>query len=282
MSPPAWIARLVRERSISRASVGRESEWALGQLIALGLVSEEVRGNRRRVVVRDSVALEQWTVAAYPLPVETPLPGVRAGNIARSRRSKAGTSTHTVQPLLLRWFDPHPESALTNVTQRFGLVGITTDHIAALQPTPPWTLLTVENWESFLGTQYERCEETVVVIYTGGNIADTTVQALATIAPPPQHTLHFGDYDWTGLAIYRRLHAAIPALQLYVPEEITALFAQFANTSLLVGQVPLVAHVNDSPAVRQVIALIAQYNAGLEQEIVPPPRFPLLPALRNS
>ena len=45
-------------------------------------------------------------------------------------------------------------------------------------------------------------------------------------------------------------------------------FRDFATSALLVGQQPLVARADDPPAVQQVLALIAQYNAGLEQEIL--------------
>ncbi|WP_129677364.1 hypothetical protein [Candidatus Chloroploca sp. Khr17] len=55
--------------------------------------------------------------------------------------------------------------------------------------------------------------------------------------------------------------------------DLATLFHSFANHELLQGQLPLVAREDDASEVRAVIALIAQYNAGLEQEIVPPPRL---------
>lgn len=108
-------------------------------------------------------------------------------------------------------------------------------------------------------------------MYTSGNIADATLRMLAALESPPTHAIHFGDYDWSGLAIYRRLRAALPMIKLYVPENIAVLFPQFAAHKLLMGQPPLAVQADDPIEVRQVIALIEQHNAGLEQEIVPPP-----------
>jgi len=246
----------------------------LAQLKTLGLAVEEVQGSKRRVTTHDGPALERWIAATYSPPVESPLPGRRAGNIARARRSKAGVSTHDVQPLLLRWFEPDASAPLAELTQRMGLVGLTTDRVASLRPPAPWNLLTVENWESFVATSYEHCTATVVVTYTGGNIADATVRALASIQPPPERALHFGDYDWAGLTIYRRMRATIGRLQLYVPDDLAALFARFADPEVIMGQVPLTAREDDALEVRQVIALIARHNGGLEQEIVMLPHAP--------
>lgn len=272
MPPPAWMLRLVRDGSVPRSQVTSDSVWVLEQTVALGLAAEEVRGSRRRVVARDRLALERWLVDTYPPAIETALPGRRAGNIARRRRSKAGLSTHDVQSLLLRWFDPDSFAPLAALTDRLGLVGLTTDRIAELPLPAVWTLLTVENWESFIATDYRGCTDTVVVVYTGGNIASSTLQGLMNLHPP-QRAIHFGDYDWAGLAIYRRLRVAIPSMQLYLPDDIESLFAQFADSALLVGQAPIVVRNDDSPSLRKVVALIAQYNAGVEQEIVPLPQL---------
>lgn len=71
--------------------------------------------------------------------------------------------------------------------------------------------------------------------------------------------------------LYRRVRAALSRSELYVPDDIAALFVRFAGHGLLAGQPPLVEREDDPGEVRQVIALIAQHNAGLEQEIVAAP-----------
>lgn len=272
MPPPAWMLRLARDGSVPRSQVTSDSQWALEQTVALGLAAEEVQGSRRRVVARDRLALERWLADTYPAAIKIALPGRRAGNIARARDSKAGVSTHDVQSLLLRWFDADSTAPLAQLTERFGLVGLTTDRMAELPLPAVWTLLTIENWESFLAADYRSCTGTVVVVYTGGNIAGATLQALMALHPP-QHAIHFGDYDWAGLAIYRRLRGAVPSMQLYLPENIASLFAQFADPRLLEGQAPLIVRDDDPPSLHTVVALIAHHNAGIEQEIVPHPQL---------
>ena len=163
MPTPAWIARLARDGSVPRSQIGGESELVLAQLRALGLAAEEVQGSKRRVVTRDLAALNRWVTATYPPAEEAPHPGLRAGNIARARRSKAGAATHHVQPLLLRWFAPGPDAPLAAITHQFGLVGLTTDRVAALEPPAAWTLLTVENWEPFVTAAYKPDAGAVVV-----------------------------------------------------------------------------------------------------------------------
>jgi hypothetical protein len=223
------------------------------------------------VAVIDKPGFAQWLQGAYPASEEPPIAGLRAANIARAGHSKAGRATHEAQPVLLRWFSPDPQAPWAALTRRCGIVGTTTAHIDTLGLPINWTLLTVENWEPFLGLEYAPQAGDIVAIYTGGNIAEATLRMLAALEPAPARAIHLGDYDWSGLAIYRRIRAALPQIELYVPGDIAALFARFASHGLLAGQPPLAARVDDPAEVRQAIALIAQHNAGLEQEIVAPP-----------
>ena len=271
MKPPAWIAQLVREGSVPHSQVGNTA--TLDQLRALQLIAGEVQGSRRRVFVRDQIAFTRWVAGAYPAEVAAPVDGRRAANIARARRSKAGVTTHDAQPLMLRWFSPEPTSPWADLTRRCGIVGVTTNHISALDLPEPWTLLTVENWESFVALEYQPQARTILAVYTSGNPADSTLRVLAALQPPPTQAIHLGDYDWAGLAIFRRIRAMLPMLSLYVPDDVAALFRDFAGHELVAGQTPLVLRPDDPAEVQRVITLIEQHNAGLEQEIVAPPQF---------
>ncbi len=178
--------------------------------------------------------------------------------------------------MLLRWFDPELVAPFAVLTEQWGVVALTNDKIAEIHPPTRWILLTVENWESFIATDYERSQDTIVIIYTGGNPAESTIRALRSLQPPPVRTIHFGDYDWSGLTIFRRLRAVLPTVELYVPGDIQELIGQFGNPGLIEGQMPLRERDDDMDEVREVIRLISRYNAGLEQEIVPPPPLTLL------
>jgi len=258
---------------VAFGQVNQASEAVLEQLLALRMVAVDVRGSRRRVVVQDTEALAAWLTAAYPASELSPVPGRRAENIARAGQSKTGTATHDVQPLLLRCFSPDQRDACAELTRRWGIIGITTDRIRALELPEPWTLLTVENWEPFLALNYAPADHTIVAVFTSGNIADRSLQALASIQPAPTRAVHFGDYDWSGLAIFRRIQALLPRIGLYVPDDIDDLFRRFAHNGLLIGQLPLTPRPEDPAEVQQIIDLIAISNAGLEQEVVVPPRL---------
>ena len=271
MKLPAWITQLANEGRVPHSRVTRESEPVLEQLCALQLVTIEVRANRRVVVVRDPAGFARWFAAAYPAPRPSPVSGQRAANIARARNSKAGHATHAAHPLLLRWFSADATAPWAALTRRCGVVGITSDRLSTLDLPHQWTLLTVENWEPFLALDYAPQTGAIVAVFTGGSIAEGILQALAALRPAPVRAIHFGDYDWAGLAIYRRMQAALPALTLHLPDDLADAFRVFASHDLLLGQTPLVARADDPPEVRAAIALIAHANAGLEQEILSPP-----------
>lgn len=281
MKPPAWITRLLRDGTVPRSAVTSESVAVLEQLVVLGYVTEETQGARRRIVVRNAGGFATWVAGTYPQPSESPLLGRRAGNIARVRDSKGGRSTHDRQPMLLRWFDPDPAAPFAALTQQWGVAAVTSDRCADLLPPSRWVLLTVENWESFVATDYTGCQDTIIVIYTGGNPAEATIQALGSLQPAPIRAIHFGDYDWSGIAIYRRIRAILSPIELYVPENIEALMRTYGNRGVIDGQLPLRERDDDPRDVHDVIRLISQYNAGLEQEIVPPPVLALTPESRS-
>jgi hypothetical protein len=242
--------------------------------VALRMVSVEVQRSRRRVVTRDVERFAAWLAATFPAAEPSPVAGRPAQNIARAGQSKTGIATHDVQPLILRWFSPDPTSPWAELTRRCGIIGVTTDHIAALDVPERCTLLTVENWEPFLALSYAPRDHTIVAVFTGGNIADRSLQALGTMEPAPTQAIHFGDYDWSGLKIFRRIQAMLPMIGLYVPNDIDDLFRRFAHAArLLNGQQPLTPHPRDSVQVQQVIDLIATSNTGLEQEVVPAPHL---------
>lgn len=277
MPRPSWITKLLEQGYAPYSQAGsRAAEQTLATLKALDLIRIEFQGTRRKVVVVDKDQFRRWVEAVYPLTdleatADLPLRSLRSQNIARRRSSKLGRTTHEVQPVLLKWFDPNPASPLAVLTDQHGLVGLTTDRLDRLALPPAWWLLTVENWESFYTLDYAAPATLIVAIYLGGQVAEATLAALAQLSPPPERVLHFGDYDWTGLAIFQRVQAALPAARLYVPADIETLFQRYGNRQLLEEQAPTVQLDPAHAACQAVVDLIAECNAGLEQEVVSPP-----------
>lgn len=271
---PNWISKLLEQgyAAYSRAD-SVASQRLVARLAALSLVKVEVQGSRRKIVVLDSDQLQRWVEANYPLvdPIATAALPARSQNITRRRSSKAGQITHDVQPVLLKGFGPDPGAPLVQLTRQNGLVGLTSNRLNGLSLPQSWWLLTVENWESFYRLDYPEPITLIVAVYLGGHVAEVTLTALACLAPPPARALHFGDYDWTGLVIFQRVQALLPAATLYVPANIETLFQRHGNRKLIEDQAANARPSYTHSDCRAIVELIAQYNAGLEQEIVPQP-----------
>lgn len=271
MQPPKWLERLLRVGSAPRSSVPDADDDLLRQMQLMRLVTIDAHGRRMRITVSDAAALRTWMEGRFAAPSVDSDAGRRAVNIARVRKSKRGDARHAVQPLFMRWFAAHADGLWVELTRRCGIVGVLSDRVHALGMPCPWRLLTVENWEPFVRLSYMPAEGAIVAVYASGAISAEALRALASIDPPPAAVVHFGDFDWTGLSIYRRIRAALPNAQLYVPDNIEDLFRTASNHELASTQTPLTLRPDDPPAVRFIADLIARWNAGLEQEIVRPP-----------
>jgi hypothetical protein len=272
MERPNWISRLLEQGSAPYSQINSTAATSqVEQLIVLGLVGVEIQGRKRRIVVRDAGQLQRWADANFPA-AEHPAPEQpRAQNIARHRNSKTGPTSHQVQPLLLRWFDPDPTAPLARLSARYGLASLLTDRLTALELPDRWYLLTVENWEPFYTLAYDSLTVPIMAVYLGGNAAEVLLTSLAQLTPPPTEILHFGDFDWAGLAIFQRVQAVLPAARLYQPSGLGALFQRYANRQLITDQAGYAQLDLNHPASQPIIDLIARYNTGLEQEIVSPP-----------
>jgi hypothetical protein len=271
MKPPLWVSRLCATATTSASSVPSPDQPTLQQLLAIGLLEIVRHGSQRSYHVSNPQAFQLWVDRKYPPHTEpAATQGVRAQNIARTRNSKAGTRTHAQHAVLWRWFDHDSTHPLATWTANYGVASCTNTMLHTLPLSAEWDLLTVENWESFMGLVYDSPPRPIMAIYTGGQIADAVIGSIAALSSP-QRALHFGDYDWTGVSIFRRLATAIPHMTLYIPPDIAELFTRYGNHALIANQPPLAQLPTDEPNVQHIIRLISHYNCGLEQEIVPPP-----------
>lgn len=265
MTPPIWLATLLEKGTVGHSAVNRK---ILDELLTLELVGIQSHGTRRTVVAIDPVPLARWAAARYPdHGLDPERMATRQGNIVRGGHSKAGRSGHSVLSLSFKWFGA-PNDPLSQLTQKFGLAAAMSDRLMNLSLPACWHLLTIENWEPFYRADYSGQTEPVMVAYLGGNAPEIVIEALKTLTPSPSRVLHFGDYDWDGLYIFQRLQSALPTARLYVPEDIALLFKRFGDRQLLARQTPKTAFDRRSRDCRPIIQLMAQHNAGLEQEIV--------------
>lgn len=265
MTPPTWLTTLLEKGAVGHSAVNRK---ILDELLTLEIVSIQSHGIRRTVVAIDPVPLARWAAARYPdHGLDPELMATRQGNIVRGGHSKAGRSGHSVLSLAFKWFGD-PDDSLSQLTRKFGMAAAMTDRLATISLPMDWHLLTIENWEPFHRADYSDQTEPVMVAYLGGNAPEIVIEALKRLAPPPSRVLHFGDYDWDGLYIFQRLQSVLPAARLYVPEDIALLFKRFGDRQLLARQIPKTAFDRQNRDCRPIIQLMAEHNAGLEQEIV--------------
>lgn len=276
MARPSWLLELLKRGIVAHSRVNStQARRDLKTLRNLRLVkvrpeSSSTPGSRRVVEMVAPKQVAQWVESVYPAVEEERASELsqRGQNVVFNRSSKAGEATHAVQPLLFKWFTSEPESELANLTQTYGLVGIYSDRIAMLTMPERWILLTVENWESFCTLAPPPLALPVMALYLGGNVSEVVLVSLSSLAPAPWQVIHFGDYDWAGLAIFQRIAAVFPQAQIYEPLDLEALFTRYGNRELIERQSVAALDLDDAQCAH-VISLIERYNAGLEQEVVP-------------
>lgn len=272
MKPPKWMIKLLEQEGVAYSQIkSKKDQQTLSVLKSLGLVSVEINKSRRKVVVTNKKQFSFWVTKNYPnIKIDLSQQQSRGQNIANQRDSKSGQTTHQIQPILLKWFDSDSTTLWPRLTKQCGIVGVTSDRLAHLNPPKGWRLLTVENWESFYTLDYTTAPP-IIAVYLSGQVSNVTLQALSQLTPTASHILHFGDYDWTGLTIYQRIKSFFPRANLYIPQNIEELFKTFAKRQLIEKQSPPPSPDFSDDKYQSIVELIREHNAGLEQEIVTQP-----------
>ena len=272
MKDLGWLTTLHQSGSVPYSHIPTRDQGIIEQLVLMQIVRVEAKPYQRRVLVTNIRALAQWLEAHFPPSQESTVSSwPRAQNIVRTRSSKKGISTHSIQPVLLRWFDTDNATEPVRCTERYGLFACTSKILSQLPFPPRWYLLFVENWESFIAFQNPECDATLVVVATGGQIADVTLHAISKLIPTPAKIVHFGDLDWSGLHIFRRIQTVLPTTRLYIPPHLDNLLSLYGNRDLLINQPPYNSMNFDALEMKVLVESISRANAGLEQEIMPAP-----------
>jgi len=115
--------------------------------------------------------------------------------------------------------------------------------------------------------------EPALAIWTGGISSNRFITWLASNARHGLRVLHLPDYDPVGLSEFLRHYERLgEAVTLYVPNNLPTLFRRHSNPSLLAdekNQRTLMQLRNARhPAVQRVVALIDEFNGGLEHEAI--------------
>ncbi len=269
----ARLDALLERGSLPRSECSGSLLQALKPLIQGSVVVEERSRAGRRLVVRDVAALRAFRRIEFP---ESGTPGnasARVTGVARFRDSKA-LANDTPEIVCVRCFasgvlrrdGKDAEAALA--TERNGVFSF------ALGETPAWSLhgtcALVENPAVFLAVESLGLAVTLA-IHGRGRGSNRLLDWLGAQTDGAFQLWHLPDYDPTGLDEFERVRARLGSrARLHLPTQLPELFRRFSKRELLANSpsqsLLTRLRTSDSSEVRQVVHLISEHNAGLEQE----------------
>ncbi len=277
----AQLTHLLGELAMSRSACSGSLLRKLRPLLHAGVVVEERSGTGRRLVVRDAVALQEFIRTHFPGALSSESAASRVAGVASFRNSKVFASDTPEIISVRAWLD----TAILDDGRPAGAATATARHgVFSFLLHPRYRIhgnaALVENPLVFL--QFENLHLPVdVAIYGHGRVSFRLLEWLAANDTCRLTLLHLPDYDPVGLSEFERLRKRLGnRVRLYLPPDLAARFARFANRELLANRIARASlaklRQSTTPEVRQVVTLVDRHNAGLEQEALliedsPPP-----------
>ncbi len=270
------LSRLLTNGSLPASSIADRDRRRLQVLFDSGVIKDVRSGAGRRIILLNQSALNSFIQSIYPSGIDagpkSNLPP-RGLAVAHLRDAKKASATET-EALFLRGFghavitDGNEILFVAEWTQKAGVAALRIDDECK------WgfqgNIAVVENAEVFLN--FERMGSSAdLVLYAGGRLSDRVIRWLSSATMETNHIQHFGDYDPVGIDEYIRLRDACPGrVELYIPDDIEALFDAYGKRELLEKSWQILARLrkNPEPIVQRVIRLMDTYGVGLEQEIL--------------
>lgn len=267
----AVLQRLRMTGTLSASACGPALRSALAPLINGGVLAWEKSGGGRRLMVRQPGGLAEFLAARFPQAAANG--SSRAQGVARFRDTKALPNDVPELLAVRAWQDGGllvngtPAEAAA-ATRRHGVFAFLLQTPSAYSLRGPVAM--VENPAVF--TAFEQLGlDRSLTIYGHGRASARLLDWLATSASDDFHLLHLADYDPVGLSEFLRLRARLgQRVSYYVPATLPELFRRFSQPALLrkPHSQALLRQLRQSqdPVVRQVVALMEEHHAGLEQE----------------
>lgn len=267
--------RLLKDGMLPRSDCAQSFIRALTPLFDTGVVRWSKASGGQRLTVTDQVGYERWLFQHFPnvdLP-DSDSSQVKA--VAQFRNAKALPSNlpeivclrSTRDGALLR---DGVIVETTRATKQNGVFAFTlTDHAPfALQGA----CALVENLAVFHSFEKLGLEPNLA-IWTGGVSSNRFIGWLAASVPRGLRVLHLPDYDPVGLSEFLRQHERLgEAITLFLADDLPILFRRHCNTALLADEknqrTLMQLRKARHPAVQQVVALIDEFNGGLEHEAI--------------
>lgn len=270
----AVLRRLEIHGALARQECSDGLLRCVAALIEGGVLVWEKAGGGRRLIVHSPEGLSRFLAAKFPIPAgEVERLDPRTQGVARFRNSKTRRGTGCEIVCLRAW----AASQLWREQESVDIVTPTNEHgvfAIRLGDTTPYRLTgcvaLVENPAAFFA--WERLSTFAgLAIYSQGRFSRRLLRWLGAQQAETFHLLHAPDYDPAGLADFLRLAFILNnRVSLYLPGDLRARFQKFSKHSLIKRKRSLdtlrILRSSVHPQVREVVALIDECNAGLEQE----------------
>lgn len=275
LQPKHWdlCLRLFQDGMLPKSKCGQSFIRALASLFDARILRWSKAGGGQRLTVANQVGYERWLFQHFP---DCELPDTDSSQIlavAKFRNAKALPSNlpeivclrSTRDGGLLRNGDV---VETTLATRENGLFAFTLSKHAQFTLQGPCAL--IENLAVFYS--FEKLGlEPPLAIWTGGVSSNRFIKWLAACVPPATHILHLPDYDPVGLSEFLRLHQKLgPAVSLFQPNNLQYLFRHHSKRSLLADprnqRMLMALRKSENPPIRLVVALMDEFNGGLEHE----------------
>ena len=267
--------RLLQEGVLPKSACAQSFIRSLAPLFDAGVLRWNKAGGGQRLTVANQVGYRRWFFQHFP---KMELPDTESSQVqavAQFRNAKALPSNlpeivcvrSTEDGVLLR---DGVAVQTTQATKQNGLFAFTlTDQT---QFALRGTCALIENLAVFHSFE-KLCLEPTLAIWTGGVSSNRFNNWLASSIPGGLRVLHLPDYDPVGLSEFLRHHKRLgEAVTLFIANDLPILFRHHCNTSLLADEknqrTLMQLRKARHPVVQQVVALIDEFNGGLEHEAI--------------
>jgi hypothetical protein len=271
----AKLRELLAHGALPASACGNALRQLTAPLVAGGVLTWIRSGTGKKLVVTDHSRFNEFVAATYPYSANEIdlLESARVSAVARYRDSKSLPNDLPEIINLRAWtdeglrWDGKPVRGIAN-TMQYGIFSF------SLEDSSQYTLHTscalVENPALFRA--FERLALPIKIVFLGrGRISERLLDWFGNQVAADFSLLHLPDYDPVGLNEFERLRMRLGSrVRLYAPDDLQQRFTRFGNTKLLSKSMSrtMLANLRSSKIeeVLRIVALIDEYNAGLEQE----------------
>jgi len=267
--------RLLRERKLPKSACAKSLIRAFAALFDAGVVRWCKAGGGQQLVVADKAGYERWFMQHFPaggIP-DTESSQIRA--VAQFRNAKALRSNlpeivclRSTRDGGLLWNGD--VVATSQSTLQNGLFAFTLTEQCPFRLHGACAL--IENLAVFHSFETLALEPTLA-IWTAGVSSNRFIKWLTACVGEDTAILHLPDYDPVGLSEFLRLSETLgEAVSLHLPDNLATLFRCYSKRSLLADaknqRMLMDLRRAQHPSVRRVVALMDEFNGGLEHEAI--------------